>query len=79
MGLRRVEGWSRRLRTKVSQVPDPSHLPSGAEREGRERRLMEVSPHPAGEGFCPEDSRYGERSRGAGARDRLCGRGACML
>ena len=54
MGLRRVEGWSRRLRTKVSQVPDPSHLPSGAEREGRERRLMEVSPHPAGEGFCPE-------------------------
>ena len=40
---------------------------------------MEVSPHPAGEGFCPEDSRYGERSGGAGALDRLWGRGACML
>ena len=77
--LKKGGGWSRKLGTKVSQVTDPSHLPSVFEWQGRERRLMEVSPHPAGEGRCPEDSRYGERSRGAGPRERLWGRGPCML
>ena len=79
LGTKVSQGWSRKLGTKVSQVTDPSHLPSGAEWQGRERRLMEVSPHPAGEGRCPEDSRYGERSQGAGPRERLWGRGACIL